>query len=529
MSLEPRGIIRDQIHGFIQINRLEYQLIQHPFLRRLHGVKQLGMAHLVFPGASHTRFNHSLGTMHVAGKMSEVAVRQARRGELCGYFFRHCDKGVDEFIEVARLAGLLHDIGHPPLSHQVENSLVLVARKKMMMSNAYSLVAELVNKYGGSFHEAFTKHFLHEMEKWYEDRGMSTIASYLRAAAAVLGAGEPETLEELGISSEAATILSSMISGQVFDADRLDYLVRDALMSGVVFGNIDIERLILGLQLELAVDEKTGEKRVVLGVHPRSLQTLEDMFDARYKMFKTVYYHHKLISINVAITRVVELLIDHWEEVAPSPLQRGLDGPDDLYRPDKIASLILNGYTLYTDSDFDHVLFNMASSNDKLLRRWANALLSDRWLLPISIAKRPDTLVTDAAMRAGVLDPKSDIDDLLNIIIFIHNSDKVIQNRFKELIYKIIKNEISNVSEDDIIVEVQSERIVKNDKAVEASLSLRSLYLYFIGKVGRLILLYPYVYSDSIDVHRVLYKRRNDLRNIFRKVIEDIMLEFSHS
>ncbi|MEM0497103.1 MAG: HD domain-containing protein, partial [Acidilobaceae archaeon] len=122
---KPRAVIQDSIHGIIPINEAEYWILQTPFLRRLHEIKQLGLSYLVFPSATHSRLEHSLGVMHLASRMAYRVIEASRRSsKVCSALFEKCDDRVySTFIQVARLAGLLHDLGHPPFSHMSEDTI----------------------------------------------------------------------------------------------------------------------------------------------------------------------------------------------------------------------------------------------------------------------------------------------------------------------------------------------------------------------------------------------------------------------
>lgn len=525
--LERRGIVRDQIHGFIEINNLEYSLLQTPFLRRLHNIKQLGLANLVFPGATHTRFNHSLGVMHVSGQIANRLLEIARHGAFCGMIFLHCDKGTDQFIETARLAGLLHDIGHPPLSHQMEESLKTISRARSLRTNEPSPYTKVLTRYGGGkLHEAFTRRFIARIVELLEEKGEHEKSLYVKAAGAVLDAYPRSELENVGLSPDSVTVFSDIISNEIFDADRLDYLVRDAVMSGVVFGEIDIDRLLVGLQLEL---DENGDLRI--GVHPRSLQTLEDIFDARYKMYRTIYYHHKSIAINIAITRVVDILIDNWNELAPKSLLENLSGPEALYDPDAIADIIVEGKTLYTDSDFDSILYNMSASKNPQHSRWAYSLLHERSLLPISLVKRPESLVIRITERiAKGSSKKSSLEMVSEIYRIVGDAASKKRGMFEEAlidtIYKALSNRIPGLDPEDLRIELDTKLIISNNLR-SVSEAYRSLYLYFISQIGKLSLVFAYVYSDDRNKHLALYKERDVLRKIYEDFIADLVKEHS--
>lgn len=196
-------ILNDPIYGFILIpNELIFDLIEHPYFQRLRRISQMGLSHLVYPGAHHTRFHHAIGSMHLMQK----AVRVLRF------------KGVeisDEEANAVYIAILLHDIGHGPFSHALEHSIVT-----------------------GVHHERISLKF---MEAMNEDFG-----------------GKLDLAIDIFKGNYHRKFLYQLISSQL-DMDRLDYLKRDSFYTGVAEGNVNSERLITMLNVvndELVVEEK---------------------------------------------------------------------------------------------------------------------------------------------------------------------------------------------------------------------------------------------------------------------------------
>ena len=202
-KLNKKKIFNDPIYGFITINHdIIFDLIEHPYFQRLRRIKQLGLTHLVYPGALHTRFHHALGTMHLMQKAIDV-IRS---------------KGHDitqEEAEGVSIAILLHDIGHGPFSHALEHSIV-----------------------NGISHEEISTLFMDELNK--EFKGKLNLAL------------------KIFRNQYKKKFLYQLVSSQL-DMDRLDYLRRDSFYSGVSEGVISTDRIITMLNVkndELAIDDK---------------------------------------------------------------------------------------------------------------------------------------------------------------------------------------------------------------------------------------------------------------------------------
>ncbi|MCD6154487.1 MAG: HD domain-containing protein [Candidatus Verstraetearchaeota archaeon] len=247
--------IRDPIHGYIFINELEREIIDTATFQRLRRIKQLGGAYLTYPGAEHTRFSHSIGTMHLAGALGEHLLRNGIIEE--------------EDVQCLRLAALLHDLGHGPFSHVYEDISI---------------------KYLNKNHEDITTWLIKESE----------IGEILKKFGY-----KPEDIANLarGRRVKEKDFLDQVISSP-FDVDKMDFLVRDSHFTGVQYGLIDIFRLIYSMNV---VD---GNLAVEV---PGALYALEAFLIARYEMFKAVYYHRTVRSANIMISKAMELAREYLE------------------------------------------------------------------------------------------------------------------------------------------------------------------------------------------------------------------------
>ena len=250
--------IRDPIHGFIGISSWERDILNHPALQRLRRIRQLGLSDMVYPGSVHTRFEQSLGVMHVASRMfSEIRVRSPDLLKELGYE----GAGLDRQHALIRITALVHDVGHAPFSHAAE---------------------ELMDGDGGMVtHEEYTagvvKHLLREA---IEDHQANT--NFGIRADEVIALLVSET--EIG---HQQLLWRELISGQL-DADRADYLLRDAYHAGVEYGRYDLERLLVSLQL--AIDPETDSPRIAMS--EGGWHVAGSFIIARYMMFTQVYFQH---------------------------------------------------------------------------------------------------------------------------------------------------------------------------------------------------------------------------------------------
>jgi uncharacterized protein len=270
MPRQPRfEIIRDPIWNNIPLDPLARALIDTPVVQRLRYVRQLGLAYLVYPGASHSRFEHAVGAYHLAG----IALRLlAQHGEL---------DGIDETeIALVRAAALLHDVGHYPFSHAVE-------------------------EIGVPHHEVVAEPLVRE----------GAVGDLLRNAH---GVDAPDRILAM-IAGRSDSPLAGLISSSL-DLDKLEYLRRDAVMCGVPYGEIDVDRLVHSMCL---VPHPHSGLRT-LGILEKGLSALEQLLFARYQMYRNVYWHHAVRSATAMYKRLVELALAH-EVVDVGTLSRTTD------------------------------------------------------------------------------------------------------------------------------------------------------------------------------------------------------------
>jgi HD superfamily phosphohydrolase len=262
--------IRDPIHRTIIITEAERRVVDHPWLQRLRHIRQLGFVSMVYPGAVHDRFQHSLGVMHLAGE---------RFNHLCAAhppaFSGFSAADLRYAYQVVRFAGLLHDSGHPPFSHTSEVFMPEIST--VLLPDAWYRQSRRPTTRQAT-HEDFSQALIHGLS------ADGTLDPDLaRDIAAVLSrtVRRSSRLEAMG---SLVGILRALVSGEL-DADRCDYLLRDSHFSGVTYGIYDLPRLI-ATERVLA-----GPDGPELGLDAHGVHALEGLLLARYHMFLQVYFH----------------------------------------------------------------------------------------------------------------------------------------------------------------------------------------------------------------------------------------------
>ena len=263
-------VIRDPIWDTIRLDPIAVQIVDTGAFQRLRYIRQLGLAHLVYPGATHTRFDHALAVYHLA----KTALRFLRqRGPV--------PEEVWEGEELIPYAALLHDIGHYAFSHALE---------------------ELESDQLPGDHEAMSARFFESPE--------------LRDALGPLGPAAGDRIYGLIRGTESLP-LRGLVNGSL-DLDKMEYLRRDARFCGVPYGEVDVDRLLQGMAL--LKDPESGLYEV--GVHEKAVASLESLLFAKYQMFRNVYWHHGVRAATALYKRIVE-----------EAVRLGVVEPDELVGP----------------------------------------------------------------------------------------------------------------------------------------------------------------------------------------------------
>ena len=256
--------MRDPIHGFVKLSDKEMKLINTRVFQRLRRIRQLAMTFLVYPGAVHTRFDHSIGVMHIAGRIC-TKLRELKPGGVC-----------KEDIVRIRFAALLHDVGHGPFSHVSESLLERYAPDQPKMAGNREKI-----------HEKITVDILQT------DPEIN----------AILSGEERDFVVEMIRGQETQNWQRDIVSSEL-DADKMDYLLRDAYFAGVKYGVYDLEKLIESCLIDIDKTETS------LAINSEGIYALEQLLLARYHMTQQVYWHRVSLISNEMIIRGITLAIE---------------------------------------------------------------------------------------------------------------------------------------------------------------------------------------------------------------------------
>ncbi|MGC8675160.1 HD domain-containing protein [Fervidicoccus sp.] len=395
--LKTRTYIKDPVHKLIPINFVEYKILQHPLMLRLHGIKQLGFTYLVYPQAKHSRFEHSLGAMHVAG-MIWTSFMNNSPGIISELFPTSSSrKDQSAFYLATRISALLHDVGHLPYSHVTESALEtayengeLPEEMNEIFEKAEKRKLKLHEYYGCIFSEKLLKDILTGFKKeGFPKQTIKMLSEAFKSVKAVL-CRDDDTIEGRLFKKEAHNIMKQIISGEIIDADKIDYLVRDAYNTGATFGAIDIERLISGLML---YDE--GGK-VKISIPTKIISNLEDLFYARYMMYKWVYLHHKVISLELSYINALQTIGRNWSKNKKKILKVFGHLPNnfwELFHPEYIYKSTTKFCLRIDDSFIDIILRYSLSANANSIVEDVNALLNRKAKFNSIIKREEDLLV----------------------------------------------------------------------------------------------------------------------------------------
>jgi hypothetical protein len=271
-------VIHDSLHGSIKVEGVFLDLIDAPELQRLHHIHQLGLAYLVFPGANHTRFSHSLGTYYVASRIASALLIP------------------EEDQTLVTVAALLHDIGHGPFSHTLEYAFYSLTGISHTDLASRIITGDTDNIERDTLD---TPPILEILENYSIDA--EKVSELIQGMKIPYQWTLTPWLEEKVIEPN---YLTQIIHGEV-DADQLDYLLRDSYHTGVAYGIIDLPYLLNTLELQNST----------VAINPKGIEAVEAVLVARSLMFSSVYYHHAVRIAETMLTRAAEASLEEHPEI----------------------------------------------------------------------------------------------------------------------------------------------------------------------------------------------------------------------
>jgi len=341
--------LRDPVHGLIvfeverqSLDRLAWQLIDTPEFQRLRRIRQLGVSEFVFPGATHSRFAHSIGVFHMARRLDRLLRRALKKD--------HDPKRA----AVAQIAALLHDLGHGPFSHTFES----VQRLRGTSKHHEKWSAEIIGDPTGTL-----RPLLEDYETGFCDE-----------VAALLEAEDPTDIYHAVVSSS-------------FDADRLDYLQRDRLMTGTGAGAIDIDWLLENLRVhEIDIDlpdppteNEEQQRRVPTFVFDaKALPAAEQFLLARFTLHEQVYFHKTTRCIERMIAKLLLRVAELCQNKREAPKKTGLDRDHPVMRFFQKGGETPENYLALDDLVVMGAIERMTMASDPKLKELATRLRERR-------------------------------------------------------------------------------------------------------------------------------------------------------
>ena len=399
-------IINDPVFGFIKVPRgLLYGIVEHPLFQRLNRISQLGLASVVYPGARHTRFQHSLGAFHL---MSEAVLSLQQKGN---FIF-------DSEVEAVEAAILMHDIGHGPFSHVLENTLI-----------------------HGISHEDISLMMMEEINAHFQGQ--------LNLAISVFKG-------EYG-----KNFLHQLISSQL-DMDRLDYLRRDSFYTGVTEGNIGSARIIKMLNV---VDDS-------LVVEQKGIYSLENYLTARRLMYWQVYLHRTCVAYEKVLVNLLnraKLLVRNGKDVYAPPalhyfLENDVDAQWFTSHPEALAF-----YEDLDDSDIWSSMKVWKHHDDKILSTLAADML-ERHIFKVEVSDEPFPEEKLSEIASG-------ISDKMNISLEDASHYMMSLNTIQKDMYNVDDDSIAIVYKDGTIRDISDASELLNVQLL--SKKIRKYYLCY--------------------------------------------------
>ena len=294
--------IYDSVHRFIHVDSIESQLINSLPFHRLRYIHQLGVAFLVYPGATHCRFEHSLGVMEVATRIFDSVMLNTPSAS--PMYFSSQSEDYHYWRKILRLAALCHDLGHLPFSHTAEKEILEEGGHETQ-------TAKIIES-------PYLDAIWMSLQKKYLNRDLKTdvikIALGPKPFAKVYPKAPP--------FSPSEKVISEMITGDFFGADRIDYLLRDSKCTGLTYGLFDYYQLLEMLRM---IPSHEGSNQLTLGIEENGLESCEALLLARHYMYRRLYQYPTIKAYSFHMAR---FMTTHFYDIAEN-LDRYLSMSDN--------------------------------------------------------------------------------------------------------------------------------------------------------------------------------------------------------
>ncbi|MFC2075008.1 HD domain-containing protein [Bdellovibrionota bacterium] len=363
-------IIFDNLHGFIPFTETEKAIINTPFFQRLRWLRQLGFSNFVFPGAEHTRFSHSLGTVNIMNMMLRSIGRAVNNEKLMSV------RAMGEpakFHKTMRLAALLHDIGQFPFSHTTEDAYMRHEAKRLQT------IGETTKpEIKPGSHEELTYQIITETDY---DGGITQI---------LLRDGfDPEEIAKIATGT-SDSLLANQLCHSDLDADRIDYLLRDAHHTGIKYGMFDWQYLINSLEVV------TVNGKECLAVGEKGIAAASDFLLSRFSWYSQIIRNSMSAKFDVITAKVYEYLLDHHLVYSLDELKRLIQrNPKEFYN--------------FNDIFLMNILqeeIQRGSIRDKTISE----------LITMILYRIPPKLVTGEVFKSRYISSKEEREEILNEI-----------------------------------------------------------------------------------------------------------------
>lgn len=449
-----RKIIRDVVHGDILFEQKFIDLIDCKEFQRLRRIRQLSTAYLLFPSAEHTRFSHSIGTYHVMKLLIE-------------HFKKIFDDlGMEiskEDEEKALVVALLHDVGHGPFSHAFETALPKEKYKKTHEQWTGEIITSKKSDINKVLIDNFGTEFPEDVASLIEKNSMA------------------KHEHKIDGQLDLFFILSSLISSQL-DADRMDYLLRDAFFTGVTHGVYDIKRLIESLTITVCHDQ------YAVCVQEKYLPVIEEYLLARYQMHESIYFHPFKVEMEIVVRKIISRMFALFEQnklkmdIIPKALLSVFTGEE----------IEIDDYLALDDSCLISLFDKLKKEDDSIIKELCNMFLYRK-----------------KCKRICVLDEKKeDIDNFLGELKELLESYKYEVKSFDDEYFLLIANPSEPNNE-----------IYKNNK--------KNIFIVSNG-ICKDVLLVSKVLKDLKSTKSALYINYNILESEFNGDFEKLKKEIEN-